>query len=82
MALPLNFAPTRIRVPLRTRTRTTFRMLHELGTAALERVLRPAAVTVNVTLPEQGFVRSRVGRWLERTTGAVLIALGARVAIE
>jgi threonine/homoserine/homoserine lactone efflux protein len=27
-------------------------------------------------------MRSSVGRWLERTTGAVLIALGARVAIE
>jgi threonine/homoserine/homoserine lactone efflux protein len=28
-----------------------------------------------------GFMRSRVGRWLERTTGAVLIALGVRVAL-
>jgi threonine/homoserine/homoserine lactone efflux protein len=28
-----------------------------------------------------GFVRSRVGRWMERTTGAVLIALGLRVAL-
>ena len=28
-----------------------------------------------------GFMRSRVGRWMERTTGAVLIALGVRVAL-
>ena len=31
---------------------------------------------------KQGFARTRVARWLERTTGAVLIALGARVALE
>jgi len=29
-----------------------------------------------------GVMRSRVGRWMERTTGAVLVALGLRVAVE
>lgn len=29
-----------------------------------------------------GFMRSRGGRWLERTTGAVLIALGLRVGLD
>jgi threonine/homoserine/homoserine lactone efflux protein len=28
-----------------------------------------------------GFMRSRAGRWMERTTGGVLIALGVRVAL-
>jgi threonine/homoserine/homoserine lactone efflux protein len=28
-----------------------------------------------------GFMRSRAGRWLERTTGGVLIALGLRIAL-
>jgi threonine/homoserine/homoserine lactone efflux protein len=30
---------------------------------------------------KQGFARSRAARWLERTTGGVLIALGVRVAL-
>lgn len=29
-----------------------------------------------------GFMRSRAGRWLERVTGGVLIALGVRVALD
>jgi threonine/homoserine/homoserine lactone efflux protein len=29
-----------------------------------------------------GFMRSRIGRWMERTTGTVLIALGVRVALS
>jgi threonine/homoserine/homoserine lactone efflux protein len=29
-----------------------------------------------------GFMRTRPGRWLERVTGGVLIALGVRVALE
>jgi threonine/homoserine/homoserine lactone efflux protein len=29
-----------------------------------------------------GFMRSRIGRWMERTTGAVLIAVGVRVALS
>lgn len=29
-----------------------------------------------------GFMRSRAGRWLERATGGVLIALGVRVALD
>ena len=31
---------------------------------------------------KSGFMRSRAGRWLERTTGGVLIALGLRVALD
>ena len=40
------------------------------------------ALAVMVSRARQSFVRSRVGRWVERTTGAILIALGVRVAIE
>jgi threonine/homoserine/homoserine lactone efflux protein len=40
------------------------------------------SLAVLVTRAKSGLMRSSVGRWLERTTGAVLIALGARVAIE
>jgi len=40
------------------------------------------SLAVLVTRAKSGLMRSHVGRWLERTTGAVLIALGARVAIE
>jgi RhtB (resistance to homoserine/threonine) family protein len=35
-----------------------------------------------VSRAKTGVMRSRVGRWLERTTGAVLVALGLRVALE
>ena len=40
------------------------------------------ALAVMVSRARQSFVRSRFGRWVERTTGAILIALGVRVAIE
>ena len=40
------------------------------------------SLAVVVTRAKSGLTRGRVGRWLERTTGAVLIALGTRVAIE
>jgi len=40
------------------------------------------SLAVMVSRARQTFVRSRVGRWVERTTGAILIALGVRVAIE
>jgi threonine/homoserine/homoserine lactone efflux protein len=40
------------------------------------------ALAVMVSRARQSVVRSRVGRWVERTTGAILIALGVRVAIE
>jgi threonine/homoserine/homoserine lactone efflux protein len=40
------------------------------------------ALAVMVSRARQSFVRSGVGRWVERTTGAILIALGVRVAIE
>jgi threonine/homoserine/homoserine lactone efflux protein len=40
------------------------------------------SLAVLVSRAKSGLMRSRVGRWLERTTGAVLVALGARVAIE
>ena len=40
------------------------------------------ALAVMVSRARQGFMRSRVACWLERTMGAVLIALGARVALE
>ncbi len=39
-------------------------------------------LAVMVSRARQSFVRSRFGRWVERTTGAILIALGVRVAIE
>ena len=39
-------------------------------------------LAVVVSRAKTGVMRSRAGRWLERTTGAVLIALGARVALE
>ena len=40
------------------------------------------SLAVMVSRARQTFVRSRFGRWVERTTGAILIALGVRVAIE
>ena len=40
------------------------------------------SLAVMVSRARQTFVRSRIGRWVERTTGAILIALGVRVAIE
>jgi threonine/homoserine/homoserine lactone efflux protein len=40
------------------------------------------ALAVGVSRARQSFVRSRMARWIERTTGAVLVALGARVALE
>jgi threonine/homoserine/homoserine lactone efflux protein len=40
------------------------------------------SLAVLVSRAKAGFARSRMARWLERTMGAVLIALGARMAIE
>jgi threonine/homoserine/homoserine lactone efflux protein len=40
------------------------------------------SLAVMVSRAKTGVMRSRLGRWMERTTGAVLVALGARVAIE
>ena len=40
------------------------------------------ALAVMVSSAHRSFVRSSFGRWVERTTGAILIALGVRVAIE
>jgi threonine/homoserine/homoserine lactone efflux protein len=37
---------------------------------------------VLVSRAKREVMRTRVARWVERTTGAVLIALGARVAFE
>jgi threonine/homoserine/homoserine lactone efflux protein len=39
-------------------------------------------LAVLVSRTKRGLMRTRVARWMERTTGAVLIALGARVAVE
>ncbi|MBA3748776.1 MAG: hypothetical protein H0W96_14980 [Solirubrobacterales bacterium] len=38
----------------------TFLMLHEAGTRAVDRVRRPRAVMVNVTVPTHGRVRRSV----------------------
>jgi threonine/homoserine/homoserine lactone efflux protein len=40
------------------------------------------ALSVMAARAKDGFMRSRAGRWLERVMGSVLIALGARVALE
>jgi threonine/homoserine/homoserine lactone efflux protein len=40
------------------------------------------SLAVVVSRAKEGFMRTRVARWTERITGSVLIALGARVAIE
>jgi threonine/homoserine/homoserine lactone efflux protein len=39
------------------------------------------ALAVLASRAKAGFMRSRAGRWLERVTGGVLIALGVRVAL-
>ena len=41
-----------------------------------------STLAVLASRAKAGFMRSRPGRWLERVTGAVLIALGLRVALE
>jgi threonine/homoserine/homoserine lactone efflux protein len=40
------------------------------------------SLAVMVSRAKQGFMRTRVARWTERITGSVLVALGARVALE
>jgi threonine/homoserine/homoserine lactone efflux protein len=40
------------------------------------------SLAVAVSRAKEGFMRTRVARWTERITGSVLIALGARVALE
>jgi threonine/homoserine/homoserine lactone efflux protein len=49
----------------------------------------PVAILVTLThraaavrRAKQAVVRTRVARWVERVTGAVLLALGVRVALE
>ena len=39
-------------------------------------------LAVAVSRAKQAVVRTRVARWMERVTGAVLLGLGARVALE
>jgi RhtB (resistance to homoserine/threonine) family protein len=41
-----------------------------------------SGLAVLVSRAKREVMRTRVARWIERTTGAVLIALGARVALE
>jgi threonine/homoserine/homoserine lactone efflux protein len=41
-----------------------------------------STLAVLASRAKAGFMQSRVGRWAERTTGAVLIALGVRVALD
>jgi len=41
-----------------------------------------STLAVLASRAKAGFMRSRVGRWMERVTGAVLIGLGLRVALE
>ena len=41
-----------------------------------------STLAVLASRAKAGFMRSRPGRWLERVTGAVLIGLGLRVALE
>jgi threonine/homoserine/homoserine lactone efflux protein len=41
-----------------------------------------SGLAVLVSRAKRELMRTRVARWVERTTGAVLIALGARVALE
>jgi threonine/homoserine/homoserine lactone efflux protein len=41
-----------------------------------------STLAVLASRAKAGFMRSRAGRWLERVTGSVLIALGLRVALE
>jgi len=40
-----------------------------------------STLAVLASRAKAGFLRSRAGRWMERSTGAVLIALGVRVAL-
>src|SRR5262245_13602168 len=40
-----------------------------------------STLAVLASRAKAGFMRSRVGRWMERVTGSVLIALGVRVAL-
>ena len=39
-------------------------------------------LAVAVSRAKQAVVRTRVARWMERVTGAVLLGLGVRVALE
>jgi threonine/homoserine/homoserine lactone efflux protein len=39
-------------------------------------------LAVLVSRAKRELMRTRLARWVERTTGAVLIALGARLAVE
>jgi len=45
-------------------------------------VLWFSTIAFAVSRAKETFMRSRAARWLERTTGAVLIALGVRVALQ
>jgi threonine/homoserine/homoserine lactone efflux protein len=41
-----------------------------------------SSLAVMVSRAKTGLTRSRVGRWMERVTGSVLVGLGLRVALE
>jgi RhtB (resistance to homoserine/threonine) family protein len=45
-------------------------------------VLWYGSVAIAVSRAKQAFVRTRLAAWIERVTGAVLIGLGVRVALE
>jgi RhtB (resistance to homoserine/threonine) family protein len=40
------------------------------------------SLAVMVSRAKTGLMRSRIGRWMERVTGSVLVGLGVRVALE
>ena len=40
------------------------------------------SLAVMVSRAKSGLMRSRIGRWMERVTGSVLVGLGLRVALE
>jgi len=54
-------------------------LLSVLGISAL---VAASEVAFAVSRAKQAVVRTRVARWMERVTGAVLLGLGARVALE
>ena len=41
-----------------------------------------STLAVLASRAKAGFMASRAGRWMERVTGTVLIALGLRVALD
>ncbi|HEX3277953.1 MAG TPA: LysE family transporter [Thermoleophilaceae bacterium] len=41
-----------------------------------------SSLAVMVSRAKSGLTQSRIGRWMERVTGSVLVGLGLRVALE